>query len=40
MIHLEEGGGGGERIGPGNFENWNLGNAVSCDLVIKVLQDW
>ena len=30
-IHLE----GSERIGLGNFENWNFGNAISYNLVIK-----
>ena len=25
----------------GSFENWNFGNAISCDLVIKfLLQFW
>ena len=24
-----------EQIGPGKFKNWNFGNAISCDLVIK-----
>ena len=31
VIHLEV----SEQIGPENFENWNFGNAISCDLVIK-----